>query len=177
MRYVVVGTSGSGKTTFSRELALALSVQHIELDELHWASNWTPRPTSEFLQWVEEVAAGAEWVIDGDYSVVRGVLWPRATHIIWLNFSRTVVFPRLVWRTLKRTLLRQKLLHGNRESIRQAFFSHDSILLWSFSTFGKSRRKYAALREAAENRHLSWVELRSPGEVGRFLASSARTDA
>jgi hypothetical protein len=83
----------------------------------------------------------------------------------------------VIWRTLKRTLLRQKLWHGNRESIRQAFFSHDSILLWSFSTFGKNRRRYAALREAAESRNLSWVELRSPREVTRFLASSARTDA
>ena len=177
MRYVVVGTSGSGKTTFAREFALALSVPHVELDELHWAQNWKTRPASEFLQSVEKATVGTSWVVDGNYSAVRGVLWPRATHVIWLNFSRSVVFPRVVWRTLKRTLLRQPLWHGNRESIRQAFFSHESILLWSFSTYGKNQRKYATLRESSEHVHLAWTELRSPSEARKFLASSGRTDA
>ena len=172
MRYVVVGTSGSGKTTFAREFARALSVPHVELDELHWSPNWTPRPTPEFLHSVEKATAGSSWVVDGNYGVVRDVLWPRATHIVWLNFGRSVVFPRVVWRTLKRTLLRQQLWHGNRESIRQAFLSRESSLLWSFSTFGKDQRKYAALRESPEHGHLSWEELRSPSEAREFLASS-----
>jgi adenylate kinase family enzyme len=176
MRYVVVGTSGSGKTTFARELARAMSVPHIELDELHWAPKWTPRPTGEFLQSVQMATTGAGWVVDGNYSVVRGALWPRATHIVWLNFGRSVVFPRIILRTFKRSLLRQRLWAGNRETIRQAFFSHDSILLWSFSTFGKNQRKYAALREAPEYGHLSWTELRTPSKAREFIASSAYSD-
>jgi adenylate kinase family enzyme len=177
MRYVVVGTSGSGKTTFARELALALSMPHIELDELYWGPDWNPRPADEFMRSVERAAGGDSWVIDGNYSAIRSMLWPRATHVIWLNFGRWVVFPRIIRRTLKRCLLRQELWHGNRESIRKAFFSHESILLWSFSTFGKNKRKYAALRQAPEHGHLSWIELRSIGEARAFLASCRRRSA
>lgn len=37
MRYVVIGTSGSGKSTFGRALAQAANCRYVELDELHWA--------------------------------------------------------------------------------------------------------------------------------------------
>ena len=40
-RLVVVGTSGSGKTTVAGQLALILGVPHIELDSLHWEPDWT----------------------------------------------------------------------------------------------------------------------------------------
>ena len=175
MRYLVVGTSGAGKTTFARELSIALAVPHVELDDLHWSADWTPRPRDEFIQLVEKAAAGDGWVVDGNYSAARDSLWPRATHVVWLNFSLWVVFPRVVWRTLKRTLLRQPLWHGNRESIRQAFFSRDSILLWSVKTFGKNRFKYAALMNTPEYSQLSWIELRNPDEAAKFLAGCART--
>lgn len=177
MRYLVIGTSGAGKSTFARAFASALAVPHVELDELFWAENWSPRPTKEFTMSVSKVASEERWVIDGNYTVVRDVLWPLATHVVWLNFSRTVVFPRVIWRTIKRTVLRQRLWHGNRETIRKAFFSRKSILLWSLRTYTKNQNKYARLREGPEYAHLSWVELKSPTEAIRFLTAISRTDA
>ena len=41
-RLVVVGTSCCGTTSFSRRLAELLDRPHVELDALHWRSNWTP---------------------------------------------------------------------------------------------------------------------------------------
>lgn len=92
MRYLVIGTSGAGKSTFARAFASAMAVPHVELDELFWAENWSPRPTEEFTMSVSKVASEERWVIDGNYTVARDVLWPLATHVVWLNFSRTVVF-------------------------------------------------------------------------------------
>lgn len=177
MRYIVVGTSGAGKSTFARAAAKALTVRHIELDELFWAEHWTPRPTEEFTRSVSELALGERWVMDGNYSAVREVLWPRATHVVWLNFSRPVVFSRICWRTIKRAVLRQTLWHGNRESLRRAFLSRESILLWSLTTYAKNQTKYAQLRQQPEFAHLSWVELRSPREAKAFLSGLVRAAA
>ena len=56
-RVVVVGCSGSGKTTFARQLARLLGSPHIELDALHWLPNWVPRPTNEFRALVAQAVA------------------------------------------------------------------------------------------------------------------------
>lgn len=36
----VVGTSGSGKSTFARMLANQLNAPYIEMDALHWLPEW-----------------------------------------------------------------------------------------------------------------------------------------
>ncbi len=40
------GTSGSGKSTFARELASRLELRYVELDALHHGPNWS-EPTDE----------------------------------------------------------------------------------------------------------------------------------
>jgi adenylate kinase family enzyme len=177
MRFVVVGTSGCGKTVFARALAHHLSAEHIELDALFWSADWTPRPPAEFVEAVRQAALSECWVADGNYSAVREVLWSRATHIVWLHFSRTVVFPRVLWRTLRRALTRQPFWHGNRESLVKALFSHDSIILWSLTTYSKNVRKYTALRDHPAYSHLQWSVLTKPAQAKRFLALHATTAA
>jgi adenylate kinase family enzyme len=177
MRYVVVGTSGAGKTKFAKQLAQTLGVPHIELDSLHWSENWTFRPRDEFEAAVRAASSGEAWVADGNYSAIRHVLWPRATHIVWLNFSRRVVFPRIVWRTLWRTLTREPLWHGNRESFGKAFFSKESILLWSFGTYSKNLVKYAQLKKDSSYAHLRWSEFRHPAQAHEFIQSRGRIEA
>lgn len=172
MRCIVIGTSGSGKTTLAQALARSSDAPYVELDALHWSENWTPNSTAKFLDSVALATQGPRWVVDGNYSAVRELLWPRADHIVWLNFSRRVVFSRIVWRTVQRALFKEPLWHGNTESLRKAFFSRQSILLWSFSTFSKNRTKFAALRNDPTYSHLVWTELKSPNEAKEFLANA-----
>ena len=174
MRCVVVGTSGSGKSTFARALARVIEAPYVELDQLHWAPRWTPRPREEFESAVLAATSGERWVIDGNYSSMQPLFWPLATHIVWLNFSRSVVFSRIIRRTLKRTLTRQKLWAGNRESFVTAFLSKDSILLWSFTTFDRNRARYAELRESPLYSQLQWHELRTPRQAQEFLRRHER---
>ncbi len=44
----VIGTSGAGKSTFSKKLAQALNYPYIEMDKVFWESNWK-WPTDEKL--------------------------------------------------------------------------------------------------------------------------------
>ena len=171
MRVVVVGTSGAGKTTFANALAAAMHLQHTELDQLYWGPDWKPAPTEQFVRTTAQAAAGQHWVMDGNYSVVREQLWPRATHIVWLNYGRWTVFSRVLWRTIRRAALGTQLFHGNRESWRSAFFSKDSILQWSWQTFAKNQRKYSDLRASGQFAQAQWLEFHTPQQAERWLVS------
>lgn len=168
-RVVVVGTSSCGKTTFARRLASALGIARIELDELYWGPGWQPKTQSEFMRLVAEASDAGAWVAEGNYSAAREVLWPRATTIIWLNFS----LPRVLWRGLRRAVsrafTREVLWHGNRESLRRTFLSRDSILLWIVTTHARRTRDYETLRASNQYPNMRWLEFRHPSQAERWL--------
>ena len=128
-RINVVGTTGSGKTTAAREIAERLCVPYIELDALFWKPEWGQTPDEEFLPAVDEATRGAQWVLDGNYSRTRSIVWPRANTIVWLDYSFPRVFARLLWRTIRRSITREELWVGCRERLRISFLSRDSILI------------------------------------------------
>jgi len=171
-RVVVIGSSCSGKTTFARRLADVLGSTHIELDALHWGPDWVPKPPSEFAALVDLATAGSDWVVDGNYSVVRQVVWPRATAIVWLNPGFATVCGRALRRTVRRSLAREELYAGNRESLRRAFLSRDSILLWVVQTYHRRRREFSQLRQTSSSVH--WFELRRQQDVAAFLEKPGR---
>lgn len=175
MRYLVVGTSGAGKSTFAKKLAAKKRCPCIELDSHYWGADWQAVPPEQFKRSVVQATQGECWVADGNYSAVRDVLWSRATHVVWLNYGRLTVFSRLLWRTLSRGITRTRLSHGNRESLRMAFCSKDSILLWSLSTYQKNQAKFSALRGHDEFAHLQWTEITKPSQASTFLTEVAAT--
>lgn len=172
-RVLVVGCSGSGKTTFARQLAQQLGAPHIELDALYWLPNWVPRPTDEFRALVAEAVSQEQWVTDGNYRVVRDLVQSHATAIIWLNYTFPTVFGRVLRRTLRRTLTHEELFTGNRESLRRSFLSRDSILWWVITTYKRRRRQYRTLFDQPATGSYARVELRRPAEAQRLLAALA----
>ena len=168
-RVVVIGTSCVGKTTFAQALARVLNFPHVELDSLHWQPNWIPRPPEEFRALTAQALAKDCWITDGNYGAVRDLVWSRATTIIWLNYSFPVVLWRALVRTIRRVLTQEELFSGNRESLRMAFFSRESILWWVITTFHRRRRQYRRLFDTATTPRLAYVEFRSPAEARNFL--------
>ena len=170
-RIVVIGTSGSGKTTTARQLAQRLGRPHVELDALHWEPNWTEAPLDVFRARVIEALKDDAWVVDGNYSKVRDIVWSRADTVVWLDYSLPVILWRLVWRTLRRSLLREELWSGNRESLRMSLFSRESIVLWALQTYRRRRREYPVLLARPEYAHLTVLHLRSPRAARDWLSS------
>jgi adenylate kinase family enzyme len=101
-RFSVIGTSGSGKTTLARALAARLQIPFIELDSIVHQANWVALPHAEFRARVAAVVDGERWVIDGNYHVVRDLVWDRATTIVWLDLPRWQIMTRVVWRSIGR---------------------------------------------------------------------------
>ena len=174
-RIVIIGTSCSGKTTLARKIPAKLDMRHIELDQLFWLPEWKQRPTDEFRALVQEAVAAERWVTCGNFSSVRDILWPRATHAIWLNYPFHTVIYRGLYRTISRAFTKEELFSGNRESIRQSFFSRDSILWWVLKTYRQNRHRYGHLRDEETYPNLNWIELRHPKEAERFLAEHHKT--
>lgn len=168
-RISVVGTSGSGKTTVGRAIADRLGIPFVELDALAWLPGWTDRPLAELRELVEERTRGPAWVVDGNYSKVRDLVWGRADTVVWLDYPFRRVFGQLLRRTLRRALRREELWNGNRESIRMSFFSRESILLWAIRTHRRRKREYPELLARSEHTRLRVIRLRSPAETRRWL--------
>lgn len=168
-RVVVIGTSCSGKTTFAKSLARRLSVPHIELDAIHWKENWTPTPTEEFRASAQAATDPETWVLDGNYSAVRDIVWARATTLIWLDYPFPVVAGRALRRTLHRAISQESLWAGNTETLRRALLSRDSILWWVLKTYRKLRREYPQRFQEPQNSHLEVTVFTSPAQATKFL--------
>ncbi len=176
-RVSVVGTSGVGKSTFASSLASLLGCPFLELDSVYHQADWVPLDTSVFRDRVAAVVAGERWVIDGNYSKVRDIVWARADTVVWLDLPRRVVMRRLVWRTLRRVARRAELWNGNRERWRNllTWDRQESVISWGWHSFGSNRARYAAAAADPANGHLVFVRLTSARAVRRFLREAEAT--
>ena len=116
-RIVVIGATGSGKSTIAGKIAQTLDIPHIEFDAYRHGPNWTETPNDVFRERLRQALQGDTWVADGNYRITRDVVWPRATMLVWLDYPIRVVMWRLWWRTIRRTVYRQELWNGNRERV------------------------------------------------------------
>jgi adenylate kinase family enzyme len=167
-RVVVVGTSCAGKTTLARRLAGILGIEHIELDSVYWGPEWTPRP--DFIQSVLAIAQRPRWVIDGNYSAVRDIIWRRCSAIVWLDYSFARVFSQALQRTARRIITRERLYAGNQETVRSALFDADGIPWWVIRTHGKRRRDFPELLRRPEYGHAAVIRLDRPAAAEAFLS-------
>jgi hypothetical protein len=113
------------------------------------------------------------WVVDGNYAdLAQDLVWGRADTVVWLNYSYPVTIYRVVSRTLRRLVTREKCCNGNRESLRLAL-SRDSIILWALRTYHPRRAEYPARLAAMEQRGAQIIKLHSPREADRWLGRLA----
>lgn len=168
-RIVVVGTSGTGKTTVASMIAEAMEAPHIELDSLHWEHGWKEAPDEVFKARTAEATSGDKWVADGNYSKIRDILWGKADTVVWLDYPLWLAFWRVLRRTVVRVVTREELWNGNREGL-SALVGPDSMPLWVLKTYGRRRREYPELFNCPKYRHLTVIRHRSTAETERWLA-------
>lgn len=168
-RIVILGVTGSGKTTFGRRLGEKLGLPATDLDDLHWLPGWKPRELDSFRQKAAETAAGEGWIIIGNYSKVRDCIWPHADTFIWIDYPFLLTFWQLLRRSVLRAVDKNLICNGNVESWRQ-MFSKDSIMIWLFRTYRRRQREYGEMFEAAGNSPaVRYIRLRSRNAAESFL--------
>jgi len=170
-RINVIGTTGSGKSTFSTRLANKIDCQYIQMDQIFWKSGWTESTDDEFIPKVKNAVAGDCWVLDGNYSRTNDIKWQNADTIIWIDFSYFRTLSQLFKRTVIRIVLQQELWlgTGNRESFGKSFMSKKSIFVWFFKNYQKNKSRYSKLMRSPSVKHIEFIRLRSPKEVKQFI--------
>ncbi len=63
-------------------LAQRLELTHIELDALAWGPSWTQTPDDELRAALVQAMSAASWVIDGNYSKIRDLVWASADTVL-----------------------------------------------------------------------------------------------
>ena len=174
-RVVVVGATGSGKSTLAERLAARLGGAYVELDALHWEPQWTEAAPDVFRERVERATACACWVVAGNYSAVRDLVWPRADTLIWLDYPFPLVLRRLTVRTVRRAISREVLWNGNQERLWDhcRLWSEKSLFNWLFKTYSAYRREFPRLFAVPAHAHLRIVRLRRPRDAEAWLAGLA----
>ncbi|MGR5196038.1 adenylate kinase [Vibrio rotiferianus] len=172
-RINVVGSSASGKSTFSKQLAMKLGVTYLEMDRLFWLPDWKELDDETFFDKVVDVTQQDAWVLDGNYSRTQPYKWQRVDTIIWLDYSRAITTYRSITRAIKRAWTQEECWEGtgNRESFRKAFLSMDSIIWWSVKNYQKNRKRYLKLKDELKGSPIEFIHITSPKMAQDFLGS------
>ena len=171
-RILILGRTGSGKTTLARELAAALGVPHVELDALYFGPDLSRAPLDVLRERTSAAIAGERWVTDGNKRAVRDLVWPRADTVIWLDYPAWVSLQRLARRARSRTasLRAEAQRTGERRGMPRQLLAAARGVLTALRSHRGQRREYPRLFALPENRHLAVARLRSPRATRQWLA-------
>ncbi len=166
-RIVIVGSSGSGKTTFGRRLTEVTGISRYEIDAMFWKPDWVQTTDEEFRPLVDSATSGESWIIDGNYKRVQDLTIGRADTVIWLDYSLPLVMYRVILRTIKRFFDQKPLWHNNRESLRMVF-SKDSIILYTLTHYHTKRRWYNRIIDEGLFANAEFIQIRNRKEEKEF---------
>lgn len=89
-RIMVIGSPGSGKSTFSRKLSQIIARPLIHLDKEFWNNGWIETPRKEWIEKQKCLITGDEWIVDGNYGGTMDIRLEKADTVICFKLSRTV---------------------------------------------------------------------------------------
>ena len=169
MRALVVGSTGSGKSTFARALAARIGAAHIELDALNWDPNWTNLSQTDpdkLRARVRQAIAPDAWTCDGNYSIVRPLVIARATHLVWLDYPRSVIMRRVLRRSFARAISGDELWPGtgNREAFRR-WLDKEHPIRWAWDTHHHRRTALEGLLAEPSTDHVVKHRIRRPRDA------------
>mgnify|MGYP000039115669 FL=1 len=86
-KIIVLGCSGSGKSTFSRKLHELTGLPLTHLDNVWWKADRTHISRDEFDKALDRILQGKEWIVDGDYSRTYDIRFRACDTVFFLDFS------------------------------------------------------------------------------------------
>lgn len=168
MRVQIVGTAGSGKTTFAKKLSKVTNYPHVEIDNLQFKENWVKLSDHDFDKLLAEAIKGQDWIACGNYFSSNARIYEKADYIIWLEYPLWKIFWRVTCRTLRRIWTKEPTCNGNVETIRRQFFSSESIYVWVCKSYKKRIKKYTQMSKDPHQSH-KWILVRNEQQKDNAL--------
>lgn len=162
-RVLVLGSSGSGKSTFARQLGKKLSIEVIHLDSHYWQPDWTYTPEDKWAQKLERLLEKENWIMDGNYLPTLSQRLLYADTVIFLDLNRVKCLWRCVGRYLKyKGENRPELAAGCNEKIDKDFLKW----IWNYPREIKPR----ILEMLGNQPDRRVIVLRGNEDINEFLA-------
>ena len=128
MKIVILGSSGTGKTTLCRKLGEKLNTNILHLDSVYWKKNWNNIDKDEFDQFMKSyLTKNKSWVIDGNYSNNKHFKYrlDAADVIIFLDFGTQVSLQGIYKRANEyKHRTRNDMAEGCIEGVDQVFLQY-----------------------------------------------------
>lgn len=162
-RVLVIGSGGSGKSTFAARLGKRTGLPVIHLDTLYWRPGWEPTPREEWAALVDELLGRDEWIMDGNYGGTMERRLAACDTVVFLDLPRTLCLWRVVARSIRyRGRTRPDMREGCDERLTWEFVSW----VWDYPRASRP----GVLKRVRELKSGQQVfHLRSTREVLRFL--------
>lgn len=129
-RVLVMGSSGSGKSTFSKRLSKVTGIPMVSLDALFWKPGWVEGDRAEFRQRLIEAVLQPRWIMDGNYtSHLVAERRGASDTVIWFDLPRRTCVLGIVTRIARGYgHVRSEMAEGCPEKIDFEFFRY----VWTF---------------------------------------------
>ena len=163
-RVLVIGSGGSGKTTFARRLADRLGLPLVHLDAHYWKPGWIETPNEEWDERIQRFIAEPSWVMDGNYGRTLDVRLAACDTVVFLDMPRHVC----LWRIVKRRFrywggTRPDVAPGCPERLTWEFI----VWVWTY----RKRRRPEVLDRLGRLSTARSVVVSARDEVDAFLAA------
>ncbi|OPA73801.1 AAA family ATPase [Paenibacillus selenitireducens] len=163
MKIMIIGSSGSGKSTFSRQLGDLLDLPVYHLDVYFWKPGWVQTPDVEWVEFNKNLVAKDEWIIDGYYGRTMDIRVQAADVIFFLDLPPWITIYRVIKRRIQyHGKTRPDLNEGCPESLDWQFIKY----AWRFRQ-DKKPAIIEKLEKHAEKTKI--IMMKSPKEVKRLL--------
>ncbi len=140
---LIVGNSGTGKSTLAARLATEWDLNHVELDDLRFVGpDWEQAPPDELTRRFNEAIRATRRVVAGN--VNQKHWWNRNDLVIWLDLPTRVWLPRLVRRSWRRVRTREVLWGGSVERARDVLHWNPerSVIMYAVVHGRRRRRRF-----------------------------------